>query len=103
VAERHLVAAINDIPIGSLRRVDIGPVAICLVRTEAGEVFAVSDTCSHQFYSLSEGELIGAEIECPQHSSRFDIRTGDPTGLPATEAIEVYTVRVEGPHVYIDL
>lgn len=97
------MASIDDIPIGGLRRVDVGAIAICLAKTGASEVFAVSDTCSHQFYSLSEGELVGAEIECPQHSSRFDVRTGDPTGLPATEPIEVYAVRVEGPHVYVDL
>ena len=36
-----------------------------------------------------------ARIECWLHGSRFDLRTGKPTGLPATEPVPVYPVEVE--------
>ena len=34
---------------------------------------------------LSEGEVDDCTVECWLHGSRFDLRTGKPTGLPATE------------------
>ena len=55
---------------------------------------------------LSEGdveEFKGAPtIECWLHGSCFDLRTGEPTNLPATEPVAVYPVRVEGEDVYVD-
>jgi 3-phenylpropionate/trans-cinnamate dioxygenase ferredoxin subunit len=55
---------------------------------------------------LSEGdveEFKGAPtIECWLHGSCFDLRTGEPTNLPATEPVDVYPVRVEGEDVYVD-
>jgi 3-phenylpropionate/trans-cinnamate dioxygenase ferredoxin component len=45
-----------------------------------------------------------APIECWLHGSRFDLRTGKPTGLPATEPVAtIYPVSVEGDDVYVDV
>ena len=48
---------------------------------------AVDDECSHEDYSLSEGEVWvdECEIECPRHGSTFDLLTGEPCSLPATQ------------------
>ena len=43
------------------------------------------------------------EIECWLHGSRFDLRTGKPTGLPATEPVAVYPVTVQGDDVLVDV
>jgi 3-phenylpropionate/trans-cinnamate dioxygenase ferredoxin subunit len=80
-----------DIP----KRVDVSGTPVSVVRTE-GEVFAVNDICSHADVSLSEGEVEGCTIECWLHGSRFDLRTGKPTGLPAIRPIPVYPVKVDG-------
>ena len=48
-------------------------------------MFAINDICSHANVSLSEGEVEDCTIECWLHGSRFDLRTGKPTGLPATD------------------
>ena len=69
--------------------------AIAVVRV-AHEVFAVNDTCTHGQVSLAEGEVDDCTLECWLHGSRFDLRTGAPTGLPATQPIAVYEVRLEG-------
>ena len=71
-------------------------VPVALVHTE-GEVFAVNDVCSHADVSLSEGEVDGCTLECWLHGSRFDLRTGAPTGLPATVPVAVYPVTIEAP------
>ena len=81
-------------------------VDIAVVRFE-GEVYAIEDLCSHAEVPLSEGdveEFHGAPtIECWLHGSCFDLRTGEPTNLPATEPVSVYPVRVEGEDVYVDV
>jgi len=76
------------------------PVAV--VRAE-GEVYAIRDVCSHAEVPLSEGEVYDHTIECWLHGSCFDLRTGKPTGYPATEPVPVYPVKIEGDDVYVAL
>ena len=73
----------------------IDGVQVALVRV-GDEVFAVNDVCSHAEVSLSEGEVSDCTIECWLHGSRFDLRTGDPSGPPAFEPIATYPVQIEG-------
>jgi 3-phenylpropionate/trans-cinnamate dioxygenase ferredoxin component len=80
--------------------VDIEGEPVCLVKT-GGEVFAIRDVCSHAEVPLSEGEVDDHTVECWLHGSRFDLRTGEPTGLPATEPVPVYPVKTEGDDVYV--
>jgi nitrite reductase/ring-hydroxylating ferredoxin subunit len=89
------VCALGDLEEDTPRRAEIGGVPVSVVRTE-GEVFAVYDICSHANVSLSEGEVEDCMIECWLHGSMFDLRTGKPSGLPATRPIPVYPVKIEG-------
>ncbi len=82
--------------------VELGEEPVAIVHTE-GEVFAIRDVCSHAEVALSEGDVEGTTIECWLHGSRFDLRSGKPTGLPATIAVPVYPVRIEGNDVLVDL
>jgi 3-phenylpropionate/trans-cinnamate dioxygenase ferredoxin subunit len=71
------------------------------------EVFAVEDTCSHAAVALSEGEVEDCTVECWLHGSKFDLRTGKPTGLPATEAVATFPVEVRASpdgtmDIYVD-
>jgi 3-phenylpropionate/trans-cinnamate dioxygenase ferredoxin subunit len=86
------------------RRFEVGSRRIAVVRI-ADDVFAVDDTCSHEEYSLSEGEVWvdEREIECPQHGSTFDLQTGEPRSLPATRPVAVYPVRLESGEVLVEL
>jgi nitrite reductase/ring-hydroxylating ferredoxin subunit len=63
---------------------------VSLVRTEDGEVHCIDDACTHANVSLSEGELDGCMLECWLHGSRFDLRTGQPSGPPATVPVTVH-------------
>ena len=67
------------------------------------EVFAIEDECSHAAVALSEGDVEDCTIECWLHGSRFDLRTGKPTGLPATEPVPVFPTQISGDDVLIDL
>jgi len=90
------VCKLADIPaVGALAVVVEGtPVAV--VRDEDGGLHAIRDVCSHADVALSEGEVDGCTIECWLHGSRFDLRTGQPSGPPATSPVPVYRVSVEG-------
>ncbi|MBB0243702.1 non-heme iron oxygenase ferredoxin subunit [Streptomyces alkaliphilus] len=87
--------ALGDLEEDTPRRVEIEGVPISVVRT-GGEVFAVHDICSHANVSLSEGEVEDCMIECWLHGSMFDLRTGQPSGPPASRPIPVYPVKIEG-------
>ena len=80
--------------------VEIGGEPVAIVRA-GGEVYAIRDVCSHAEVALSEGEVDGCTIECWLHGSRFDLRTGKPTSMPATEPVPVYPVKIEGDDVLV--
>ena len=94
----------HEIDSGTARRFDVGTHRIAVVRID-DDVFAIGDHCSHEDYSLSEGEVLAeeCEIECWKHGSTFDLRTGEPQTLPATKAVPVYVVRMEGDDVMVEL
>jgi 3-phenylpropionate/trans-cinnamate dioxygenase ferredoxin component len=102
VTDMKRAAALSDIPEGGTLAVEIDGVEVALVRTSE-EVFAIHDECSHAQIALSEGEVEGCEIECWLHGSMFDLRTGKPTNLPATEPVPIYPCRVDGDEVYVDV
>jgi 3-phenylpropionate/trans-cinnamate dioxygenase ferredoxin subunit len=81
--------------IGSLTRFEVGGVALCVGRLDSGECFAIADECTHEEIELSDGDLQGCEIECPAHGSRFNVKTGEVRGLPASVPIRVYPLEVE--------
>lgn len=85
-------------------RVDVDGRPVCLVSLD-GTVHAVGDTCTHQDVSLSEGEVDADEctIECWKHGSQFSLTDGAPLSLPAIKPVPVYTVRIEGDDVLVDL
>jgi 3-phenylpropionate/trans-cinnamate dioxygenase ferredoxin subunit len=94
----------HEVDPGQARRFDVGSHRIAMVRIE-DDFYAIGDTCSHEDYSLSEGEVLTeeCEIECWKHGSTFDLRTGEPQTLPATKAVPVYVVRLEGDDVMVEL
>jgi 3-phenylpropionate/trans-cinnamate dioxygenase ferredoxin subunit len=94
----------DELASGEVKRFDVAGHRIALVRI--GEEFhAVDDECSHEDYSLSEGEVWvdECEIECPRHGSTFDLLTGEACTLPATQPIAVYKVAVDGDSVSVEL
>jgi 3-phenylpropionate/trans-cinnamate dioxygenase ferredoxin subunit len=104
VSETVALCAPSDLASGEARRFDVSGRRIALVRI--GEKFyAVGDECSHEDYSLSEGEVWTeeCEIECPRHGSTFDLLTGAPCSLPATQPVAVYELQVDDTTVAVVL
>ncbi len=93
---------VADVADGAAIRVVIDGVPVAVVRSD-GEYYAIHDVCSHANVALSEGEIEGQTIECWLHGSRFDLVTGRPTGLPATQPVPVYTVKIDGDDILVSV
>ena len=82
-AEVVRLCARDDLAPGEARRFDVAGLRVALVRI-GDDFFAVGDRCSHEDYSLAEGEVWTAEceIECskrrtvlaPCHPGRAGLR-----------------------------
>jgi 3-phenylpropionate/trans-cinnamate dioxygenase ferredoxin component len=95
------ICSTEDVPKGTAVRAVTGDLEIAVVHGEDDAFYAVYDECSHAAVALSEGEIDGCTIECWLHGSRFDLRTGEPTGLPATEPVPVYPVEIRDGDVFV--
>ena len=82
--------------------VEIDDVPVCIARTQ-GEVYAINDICSHAEVNLSDGDVEDGTVECWLHGSRFDLRTGRPTGLPANRPVPTYPVKIDGDDVLVSV
>ena len=95
------VCRTDDVPLEEVRRFEVNGKRVAVYHLPLG-FFATDDTCSHEEYSLSEGFVEDTTIECPEHGAVFDIQTGKPQTLPATQPIKVYRVVVDGEDVFLE-
>jgi 3-phenylpropionate/trans-cinnamate dioxygenase ferredoxin subunit len=98
------ICSVDDVPVGEVRRFEVDHRPIAVVNLGEEGVRAVDAICSHAHYFLDEGDVdvdFGT-IECPKHGSTFDLDSGRPTTLPATQPVEVFDAKIEGNDVYID-
>ena len=99
---RHVVGPLESLASCTARRFEVEGRSIAVIRIDDA-VYAIGDTCSHAEVSLSEGEVYTdtCEIECIKHGSTFDLKTGEPLTLPATQPVPVYDVVVEDGQVVV--
>lgn len=98
------VAKTGEIGPGEMKYVEAGPddEPICLINLD-GEYYALNDCCTHEDASLSDGEIVGDEIECPLHGGAFEIRTGMPANFPVVVRTDIYQVKVEDDQILIGI
>ncbi|HEX5140254.1 MAG TPA: non-heme iron oxygenase ferredoxin subunit [Dehalococcoidia bacterium] len=96
-------ASLSDLKADEVTGVSIAESSVALYLID-GQPFATSDLCTHEECPLSEeGEVVGNEVHCLCHGSKFDIRTGAVIDPPATEPLPTYAVELRGQDVYVDL
>jgi 3-phenylpropionate/trans-cinnamate dioxygenase ferredoxin component len=98
------LCSVKDVEPGNAKRFDVDGFKLCVVRI-GDDWYVIDDTCSHEDYSLCEGDVWAEEreIECPKHGSTFSLATGEPQTLPATKPVPVYDVRLDGDDVIVSL
>jgi nitrite reductase/ring-hydroxylating ferredoxin subunit len=78
---------------GQKRCVEADGTAVMVVRAE-GNLYALSNRCSHRGGPLDEGTLEGTEVSCPWHDSVFDVRDGSLIHGPAAYPQPAWETRV---------
>jgi 3-phenylpropionate/trans-cinnamate dioxygenase ferredoxin subunit len=68
---------------------------------DAGAYYALDDTCSHGQASLADGWIEDGEVECPLHSARFCLKSGQPQCMPATVAQRTHRVEVRDGGIWL--
>jgi 3-phenylpropionate/trans-cinnamate dioxygenase ferredoxin component len=94
--------SVDEVLAGKPYPVTVEDVEVALVR-DGEDFYAIRDECSHAAIALSEGDVEGCLIECWLHGSTFDLRTGQPTTLPAFQPVAVYPVLVDGDDLLVDV
>jgi len=104
MSDSHWIDALaaSDLPADDVIGLDVAGRDIAIY-TVGYAVYATDNTCTHGQARLCDGFLDGHEIECPLHQGKFDIRDGQPTCAPVTEALRSYPVKIEGSRVFVQI
>lgn len=88
-------AVLGEIQEGELRAFELPQGRVCIAHS-GGEIYALSDECTHQGCSLAEdGRIVDEEtVECSRDESRFELATGEPGEGPAVDPLRVYHVQI---------
>lgn len=99
------VCETTDVAPGQVRRFSLDGREIAVVNLGQRGFRALDAICSHAKYYLDEGEVdVELEtIECPKHGSTFDLETGSPKTLPATQPVDVFPAMIDATDVYIEM
>ena len=86
------IAAVADVPDGSMRRARHDDTDVLLVR-QRGRLCGLAHPCAHLGGPLSEGTLKDGSVVCPWHGSEFALDDGHVINGPATQPQPVFDVR----------
>ena len=100
MAEFVRVASVGDVPAGEMLIVQVDGDDIVLANVD-GEIYAFGGECTHKGGPLGEGILEGAEVECPFHQGRFNVKTGEAVQEPPTEPVPTYQVQMDGDDIRV--
>lgn len=90
---RYDIGTLGDFESGAARQLKVGGRVLVLVRI-GDDVYILDDRCSHEDFSLAEGEVNvdNCEIECARHGAMFRLSDGEPMSFPATRPVAHYEV-----------
>ena len=93
----------DDIDAEDVRRFDHGGRTFIIVRNHEDAYFCSDGMCTHENVHLCDGLVVENTIECPKHSSIFNVTNGEVETPPACENLRTYPTRVADGRVLVDL
>ena len=98
------IGTLEDFVHGEARQIKRADRLLVVVRID-DDVYVLDDRCSHEEFSLAEGEVDvdSREIECAHHGAMFRLSDGEPMSLPATKPVAHYGVAVRDGRVEVEL
>jgi len=94
------VAKVADLAPGAAIMVEVGDLYIGVFNV-GGTIYAVEAYCTHALALLTEGRVLGENVECPLHGAQFSLKTGKALTEPATEDLRSYPVRIENGAILV--
>lgn len=85
------VCDMDDIEEEDVMQFDLGGKAYAVYHTPSG-YYATEGLCTHEQAALSDGLVMGEQIECPKHNARFHIPSGKVKRVPAKLDLQTYPV-----------
>ena len=101
MSDYEQVASVGEIEPGQRLSVFVDDVPVLLVQKDDGCYAAIEDVCSHDGQPLTDGPIADGAITCERHGAKFDLKTGKPLCMPATESIQVYDVKIENGAIFL--
>ncbi len=111
------VGPLGSFPVGKLHRVDIPGKDVYVLRTPDERFYAIKNTCPHHGAPICLGSVRGTfvpsapgvyelgmdyrVIRCPHHAYEYDLETGLPAFIDATDRVVRYDVRVQEGRVLV--
>jgi metal-sulfur cluster biosynthetic enzyme/nitrite reductase/ring-hydroxylating ferredoxin subunit len=95
MSDYERVASVEELQPGGRLSVFVDDEPVLLIQKADGCYAAIEDVCTHDGQPLTNGPVDGNEITCDRHGARFDLTTGRPNCMPATEAVRIYDIKVE--------
>jgi 3-phenylpropionate/trans-cinnamate dioxygenase ferredoxin subunit len=88
-----VIGTLSDFESGVPRQIHVEDRVLVVIRVEE-DVYVLDDRCSHEDFSLAEGDVNceTLEIECARHGAMFRLKDGEPMSFPATRPVAHYDV-----------
>ncbi|HEV7959212.1 MAG TPA: Rieske 2Fe-2S domain-containing protein [Acidimicrobiales bacterium] len=98
------IGVLDDFEQGVPRQLHVEGRTLVAVRID-DQLYVLDDRCSHEEFSLSEGEVDTdtAEIECARHGAMFRLSDGAALTLPATRSVGHYDVRENAGRLEVEI
>jgi 3-phenylpropionate/trans-cinnamate dioxygenase ferredoxin subunit len=98
------IGVLDDFVNGEARQLHLDGHVLVVVRIDH-DVYVLDDRCSHEDFSLAEGEVNVStrEIECARHGAMFRLSDGEPMSFPATRPVTHYEVSTRSGRLEVAL
>ena len=93
----------DDIDAEDVIRFDHDGRTFIIVRDHQDNYYCTDGLCTHEDVHLSDGLVVENTIECPKHSSIFNMENGEVETPPACENLYTYPTKVDADRVFVDI
>lgn len=101
--EFQTVCKKDSIPDGEGRAFPVNGTLVAIFR-QAGQYFAINDSCPHMGASLASGHLEGCDVICPWHAWKFCIKDGLWMDNPKSKVrTDSYAIRLVGDEIQVEI
>ena len=101
MADWRKIGPLSDYEEGCQWQVQIGERPVALFKYD-GNYYAIKNSCLHQGWPLSEGNVKKYMVECPLHGWVYDMRNGKCLSL-GDRFTKTYELRIKGKYLEIDM